>query len=390
MVLSTQLVACAQDVPPADTAPPAITEALRPYDVSILVPLPEASKRTSMLGPDAGGPRGELLPRGLYAQLPTLEKFGDNVLMYDLLRVVGIRLDPCFPTLDRASPDGCKPQVRVVMQPIRLEAVDDQLTLVAVDVAVHLFYSVETPALEELLAWTMDARKQAVPDAASAPLGVHPALARDGVEGPFAQALGARLLGAVGEDNLTRVTVMTLGDFGNVWIFAGFDVSGDTLVPFGIPTISANAQKVSNTDSSGMTFAAGKFQPPVSGPEDVSVWLDSSAASAATPTVQEQAFAALLRLENPGRHDPTTVDCATCHVAPAARQWATENLGLAASDFDEEYRDPSGRPVAGATTSRTDELRMFGYFDTRPSISQRTVNETDALVRFWNAELELD
>ncbi len=391
LVLSVMLGACAADEPPADEAPPKLTEAVRPCDVSLLMPLPEAPQRLSLLGPDESGALGELLPRRLYADLPQLEKFTENVQLYDLLRVVGIRLDPCFPTLDPSKPEGCKSMVRLVMQPIRLVTVNDQLGLEAVDLAVHLFYAVDEPALEELLAWLVDARMRALPDAAATPsvLGVHPALAKEGVDGAFMTTLRAKLLGAIGEQNLTRVTVMTLGDFGNVWTFAGFDVAGEALVPFTIATIPNDSQKVTNTDSTGEAFVSGKLEPPKPGADDVTFWLESEAVVSATTAAQTQAFSTLVRIENPTMQNPDTIDCASCHLAPAARYWATSELGLVPADAD-EYRDPEGRPIAGATLARTDELRMFGYFDTRPSISQRTVNETDALVRFWNAKLELE
>jgi hypothetical protein len=389
LVVSVLLAACGTQEPPGEVTPPKLTEPLRTYDVSILMPLPDAPQRLSLIGPDETGPLGELLPRRLYADLPQLEKFVENVQMYDLLRVVGIRLDPCFPTLDPSKPEGCTSMVRLVMQPIKLVTIDDRLALSATDLAVHLFYAVDEPELEELAAWLADARARSVPDAEPGPLAVHPALAKEGVDGAFMTTLKGKLMSAIGEQNLTRVTVMTLGDFGNVWTFEGFDVTGDALKPFAIPTIPQTSQKVTNTDSTGKAFVSGKLEPPKEPTDDVSFWLESEAVMGATPAAQAQAFATLVRIENPTMQNPDTIDCASCHVAPAARHWATGVLGLEPAATD-EYRDPSGQPVAGATLARTDELRMFGYFDTRPSISQRTVNETDALVRFWNAKLGLD
>jgi hypothetical protein len=380
-------VACGAD-PAAPETPPPIEAALAPSDVSILMPLPAASERLSLLGPDARGARGPLLPRDLYGQLPELEIFSDNVDTYDLLRVVGIRLDPCFPTLDPSSADGCKSMVRLVMQPIRLVAAGDALELRAVDAAVHLFYAVDEADLEDLLAWLVAARRDAVSDG-RATLGVHPALTAQGLDGPFMTTLRSRLLAAIGGDNLTRVTVMALGDFGNVWTFAGFDVKGDTLEPFVIPTLAASSQSFTNVDATGATFSQTKLVPP-GVDQDIALLLDSDAALAAPPSEAQAPFTATLRIENPRLENPDTIDCATCHIAPAARRWAETALALDAADFAEEYRDPAGLPVEGATGSRTDELRMFGYFDSRPSVSRRVVNETDALVRFWNAKLGLD
>jgi len=369
--------------------PPPITAPVEACDVSILMPMPPAPERLSLLGPNEEGSHGPLLPAGLYADLPQLELFTDNAETYELLRVVALRLDPCFPTLDRADAPGCKSVVRLVMQPVRLVAVDDELALEAVDAAVHLFYSVDEDKLEALLARLVDARIQAVGAGAGATLGVHPALAQGGLGSPFMMTLRRQVLETLGADNLTRVTVMALGDFSNVWTFAGFDVKDGALQPIDVSTLPAVSQKFTNVDATGATFSNTKLVPPGT-VENIDLLLDSATAATADPAALAAAYEASVRIENPAIYNPDTIDCATCHIAPATRRWAEAELDFDASALDFEYRGSDGKPVPGATGSRTDELRMFGYFDERPSISQRVVNETDALVSFWNGELGLN
>src|SRR6185503_19656134 len=72
----------------------------------------------------------------------------DAGLYYDELRVVAMRIDPCFANLGPiTNPATCKNQLRLVLQPLRFEAG----TTGMVDGAVHAFYSITRDELVSLV-----------------------------------------------------------------------------------------------------------------------------------------------------------------------------------------------------------------------------------------------
>lgn len=66
-------------------------------------------------------------------------------------------------------------------------------------------------------------------------------------------------------------------------------------------------------------------------------------AKAASKTAQQAAFDAALRIENPTKHSPDTIDCASCHV--------------------------------------------FSYRDGHPMIAVRVINETASVVAYLNGSV---
>ena len=75
-------------------------------DVSILLPLPTTQSNDRLFRPLAKGTFGELLPRNIYDLMPEL-LLETSEETFHKLRVVGIRLDPCFPTSAEATQ--CQP-----------------------------------------------------------------------------------------------------------------------------------------------------------------------------------------------------------------------------------------------------------------------------------------
>ena len=121
-------------------------------DVSIMFPLPQtATDIGSLLAPSATGARGILVPQALYTSVaelpgstltstaPTNGLAGYSIASYDDLRVVSVRIDPCFAVM---QPDphgvGCPPQIRLVLQEVRAT---DGGAPQAFDSALHAIYS---------------------------------------------------------------------------------------------------------------------------------------------------------------------------------------------------------------------------------------------------------
>jgi len=359
-----------------------LTETVGASDVSFLYPLPEErAERTSLLGLDAAGRRGALLPRALYDRLPPLDTLASNEELYLLQRVVGVRLDPCFPA--PSAPGGCLQTLRLVVQPV----VPDGAGLTTTDLALHLFYRLsgdELPVLLQDLAAERRmagiAREDDVPAG-----GAHPLLAREGISGPFAGRLRGWILEHAGVDTLFRVTFMGREHVGLTWRFGAFSVEDKDLTPLKVPLLSVTEQTFTNHDFAGETFVNAGTLPVSPSTADVKLLFDPSRFRAAPEAAQAIAIDNALRVENPDFETPESIDCATCHAVGPALHLARVSTGDSA--FDRAYRRPDGTTPTGATVTKTNELRAFGYFGAKPSISQRTANETAAVVVRVNATL---
>lgn len=380
-VASVVALACSSATEAVAPAPRALTEEVGAHDVSFLYPLPPQAQRTSLLGAAASGARGALLPSELYSGLPPLDFLTPNLDGYHLFRVVGVRLDPCFPGLGVPDETSCKNQLRLVMQPVLPQPGGKALT--TSDTALHLFYSLTRAELADTLAQLVLLR-QAAGIEQGGPVGVHPALAREGLEGPFAAGVRALVLAHAGRDNLTRVTFMALEQVGQAWRFGGFDIEGGMLRPMTIPLVGVTEQTFQNLDLRGQTFERAATYPASPSDDNLKSLLDPKWLDAASPAERLAAYKHALRVENPTAYSPDTLDCATCHVASAARRYAEATYGLSA-EGPERYTPASGPPLAGATGNATNELRAFGYFGVQPSVNPRVVNETAEVVLRVNA-----
>ena len=374
------LVSCSA-APPTEI-PLELTAEVGVDDVSFLYPLElPLAQRTSLLGAASTGAKGPLLPKDLFGALPPLDILTPNAENYSLLRVVSVRIDPCFPGLGVKSEDACKNQIRLVMQPVLPKP---GVGLTSADVAVHLFYSLTRPELSGVLRQIVELREASSIPRSLGPVGIHPALGRDGAEGPFAKGLRALLLDHAGKDNLTRVTFMGIEQVGQKWRFGGFDVEGAAMRPISIPLVTVKEQVFQNRDLDGVTFVGAGAEPPSPGPDAIGLLLDPRALAAASADERLVAYKAALRIENPKLYSPDTIDCATCHATPAARTFAERTYGPFPAALSERYAPPQGLSSSGATAQATNELRAFGYFGDRPSVSARTVNETAEVVEHVN------
>jgi hypothetical protein len=385
--LASLAAACGDDDAGTTASPPArptrLTSTVGVDDVSFLYPLPaDVSLRLSLLGASDEGARGELLPAEIYRALPPLDTLLPNTDSYFLMRVVSVRLDPCFPGLGTEEA-ACQNQVRLVMQPVVPAVSGPGLT--TLDLAVHLFYALGREELAGMLQELTDLRVASGLAPSEGPVGVHPALAREGMKGTFATALRALLLRHAGKDNLTRVTFMGTEQVGQVWRFGGFDRQDGKLVAMQIPLVDVREETFRNGDLDGVSFDRAATSPPSPAADDVRLLFNPGALATATDEARRAAYQSALRIENPTRHSPESIDCATCHITMAARRFAERAHGLSPEGVDGRYTHPRALPLAGATVERTDELRAFGYFDARPSISQRAVNETAEVVEHVNA-----
>lgn len=345
-------------------------------DLSILFPFPtSAAERDLLIAADDVGGSGEVLPFALFEAAADLSiYFEDDAAEYAALRVVAARIDPCF----RASPEmACRPQLRVVLQPI-----EDQQGLFAVDAALHVFYELEDAELTGLLGAVT--RAQSAEDAAG-PLRVHPAMAREGLEGDAAQTVRSAMLAVMGVERLSRMTFMQLGGQANVWIFGGFDRVDGQMIPLSIVGSGATTQTFDNNAVPDLQDFHGGVEP-ILQPDDLSLFYESDTARNLSDDDLWPAYESALRVQNPTVHTSESVSCVACHTANAAIEWAHRNTDLASRPSPARFEnDVDLTPPSSVFGEESRTVRAFGYQDTTPAVSNRTIFETAMLVAHFRA-----
>jgi hypothetical protein len=374
-LLAAGLLACFACGRPDDraasgTAPETAGPTLAPGDVTVLAPLPAPDHLDALLG--AGG----LLPDAIAAQIGQLAPQFTPDDTRARLRAVCTRFDPCAPK-PGGDPHACIGEMRVVLQPL----VITDGAVAAQDAAVHVFYDLDAEATSALAR-----RLVALADPAPPPaLAVSPRLARG--DAPYASALRELVTDLAAHGELSRVTFLRNVDVkGNGWTFGGFDVhAGGVAVPLAIPRVGGSEQAVVVHGSGPFVFS---LSPAPSGDDTLGLLLDPTRlgilADANPDGARDRAltgFAAALALENPTRHDASTADCASCHVAEASRLFAHAFAAHAGFSLDPSgaFSPDADRGTAATTAAQT--LRACGYVGTKPALAQRTANESAVAAR---------
>lgn len=347
------------------------TRALTMREVSVLFPLPPAGGLGGLLAADAMGVGGPLVPTLIYEQLPQLLLSASAEVLYGQLRVIAARFDPCT---NRLTDQPCRAEVRLVLQPLTVEGGATS----AADAAIHAIYELDAGEFARVIA-ALRALGDGAPELTrDQGLGVHPVMAREGLDGTYAQGLRTLLLGAVGEGRLRRLTFMQLSGRANVWIFGGFDRSAAGVYsPTRIPGVDTPTQQIVHNVFDD-TLRLG-VTPTVRDADDFSLLYESDAIRAASEVDRTAALDATLRVESPRRHDPDTVDCARCHVAFVSRRWTERVLGVDTSSSAHRFRAPGfdlsvPEDIRPPQAQRT--FRAFGWLGQLPAISARTAHET--------------
>jgi hypothetical protein len=371
------------------TAAPTIAQM---NDMTIVYPLATSSSefKKGYLAASSAGVGGALLPEALYQAAVPASKGpvgvgGTADMAYADLRLVAVRLDPCFANIGPVTnPAGCENQLRLVFQSLSFQGGQTS----ALDGAVHAFYSLTRAELVAAVQAIAALRKSTD----LGPLAPHPLLVSQGITGAFGRGLEKIVLTYAGASKLTRFTHFMGANLSTEWTFEGFDVAKGKATPMVIPTLPGSATSV--TFFAGFSAPiAGGFTPATTSDDDVSVLVNVDDANSATPALRQAAFNAALRIQNPGFESPNTIDCASCHVAQDAQVLMGQgqfNLSPAgnANAFAPDPNFVSAKDFA-ATTSPTAQsagfnVHMISYKDDALFIGQRVINETAAIVTYMN------
>lgn len=350
---------------PADAPPP--PPSLGMNDVSVLFPLPSSLSAPGYLRATDQGAHGVLLPRKVFDLIPTFPVVPTEGLVYDRLRVLSLRFDGCG-----GPRDNCHPQIRVVLQPLR----DDGL---ARDSALHVFYRLDTAAMGDVVSALRGMRALA-PGLTDGPLDVNPALAAQGVMGPWGAALRELLLRHLGEQRMTRMTFfLRAPPVQEVWFFGGVERTDGAFVVMDIVGVGRGNQRVIRTDEAqGYRY---DLTPVGATPEDHGAVLSAAASARASVEARNAALASLHRVGNPDRYVPDDLPCAGCHLATYVLAEAERTHGITAEGFAaDRYTSRHDLSLRGGATDVSSSLRAFGWFNADAMIAQRTVNESAAVI----------
>jgi hypothetical protein len=180
-----------------------------------------------------------------------------------------------------------------------------------------------------------------------------------------------------------------------MWDFGGFDVTPSKVTTMVIPRVQTRLQSFLNLSPSDSSFTRGERPEAPTGtltvPDNLDdtfnpILEDSSALSSSDSATLRANVDAIFRIENPKINSPDTIDCASCHAAESARNWATAkfpdlHLDVSSFQFQSKLNLKSGSSYSYGSHS----MRAFGYEGTSPAISQRTINESAAMAESLNS-----
>jgi hypothetical protein len=368
-------------------------------DVSILFPLAKtrAAFDRGYLSPTSPARGGELLPKAIYERAfgppGTLLVGGTPAApLLSGLKLVSIRLDPCFAQIGPIASEGaCKNQLRLIFQTMTFGS----SSATAADDGVHVFYSLTRDELKRAVTTMIDLRRAAAGEKRLGALGPHPLLKKAGgdLDVETAAKVGELVRSLAGPSNLIQITQFAPSGLDTTWNFSAFDVEKNETKS--IPTLSAG-------DDQHVAFFAG-FTPnelegdpafvPVSrapAADNMQALGNRLTAAAASADVRKRAFGAMLRLEDPNVHSPETIDCASCHAVEPVRKLVgkkhfASDMASTAGAFRPNARFvPAAdmEPIAQAESGVN--VHMFSYKGTVPSVHRRMINETAAVVAHVN------
>jgi hypothetical protein len=352
------------------------------HDVSVLFPLPEQLDSSAVLRLGSEGRGGPLLSEQAYA---SIDVFQAQAFSYDDWIVVAARIDPCFPDLAllESAPETCRRQIRLVAQPLALAPQSSQV--VASDQGLHLLYDLGDDfdaAADEWLAL----RALGPTDV---PLGVHPTLVEEGLDGEFGVVFRAMLTTYVGAATLSQLTFMNGRSV--EWEFGGFRVEpAGTLTPIEIHGLEGATRVLYRATSETKPFELEPVSPEgfallaLAGSYDEETGgLVFDAPYWELKVAVEQAIA----IEDPTRENPDTIDCASCHFAERARKraklYGVDPGGIPPYQHDANLFDT----VPPAEQENLLQLRGFGWNGTTPIFLQRTIHESAAVATVLGAGL---
>lgn len=342
------------------------------HDVSILFPLPETLPSSPDFSGLAMGERGRWLPDSILRMMPSLEATIMPDRFAEVMQVVGVRFETN--------------EIRLVWQPLAVQVLPTGKTEVrSIDAALHSFYRFTDAEFSNILSELKTLNTEYSEGSVSDPLLVHPVLAREGWKGPYGQGLRKILMTYVGEQNLSRVTFMTVLLANLQWHFGGYDIVDGEPKAMVIPKIPGNAGPLRPTNIQIFVNNAfppteffGGIGPAPKDQEDLNRLMSDSRKETADQVGRfTRAHATIGQIENPNVRSDQNTDCVSCHIAEPARRFIEARMPeLKGPHADSYIAQIYNLTNTSPDRDRTDNIRNFGYFGSTPSVSQRVIHDT--------------
>lgn len=354
-------------------------------DVTYLFPLPEKIENSLLRVTDTGT-SGELLPAAVLSKLPFLIPGFTNDYIFKNLRVVALRIDPCFPL---PNPSSCQKQVRLVWQPLDI---DESGAITTLDTALHSFYVLSDSQFNLLLSqiqiWK---NKNSTPQNQSSALDVYPLWKKEKDKTASLVEFQNLIKNFIGSANLSRITMMVLRRAGDVWGFLGFDISQQLTMQRMTIARLANEQTQFFTNALNVdnNFIYAQMAPP---PIEPYANLQNLVSKPKYLTEEDILLnlKSTFDIENPNVFTPENMDCVSCHIAQPAREWIKKKLPLQTykeSQIQHESKNTNYNLENKSTqVFNTQQFRALGYFKNQISISQRVINESATVAEALNSQ----
>jgi hypothetical protein len=347
-------------------------------DVAVLFPLDSHNQALPKIL--LSGPKTELIPQKIYAELWQASKaagiaapFLSSLETAEGWAIVGYRVDPCAPQGSHAPNGPCTAEIRLIAQPLTPENGPS-------DTALHLIYDIEDSSrliYQEILNLKTKAEALSMVSTNGKPLGVHPLLALAAMNSNReVPALHSDFLTKfVDKTRLKKVTIMGLRDaFALDWIFLGGDVIKGKWIQGKIPNLASGQDNFVEFDLrvDPNPFTSRPLDSRLSTYDFFSTGVDT------TEAIRQTLAEAAHRLENPELSNRNTADCLSCHSATTMRIHAIAQMPFIIQGLT--AKNPKGitafpEPLTLQNHNLNWNLRAFGYFDQRATLSMRTVNE---------------
>jgi hypothetical protein len=369
---------------------------LAPADVSFLLPLPRDEFQVK--ASDAGA-KGELLSERNFGQVPGFVKRGHPNVQdpYSKMFITAVRIDPCAPQVAAdADPARCgNGLIRLVAQLVEKDRPPT-------DAGIHLIYKFDADEFAQVIEDVQELKRLSPVPTDGEPIGVHPGLRGLDGQDPAAKAasvaFGAKvkefILKHVGKKNYFATSAMVTLDRS----LTADKPPGSITWEWSIGVVAlGQVTRLPVTGVSGIHFTQqftargrdGTVSPESKVVPEMAAILS---ASPPAPDANPAAYNASFRIENPTLFTIPQGDCVSCHLSSPGRIAAEGKFGQEITGVD-KFVSPAGvvSPMADGVRqlmgNQVYVVLNFAYFFGKPSVSQRTINETMEIIRFLNTSV---
>ncbi|RZA14713.1 MAG: hypothetical protein EOP10_27570 [Proteobacteria bacterium] len=312
-------------------------------------------------------------------------------------RLVSLRIDPCANPVNAGLDDTkCVRQLRLIFQEIGIKG-----RFFASDNNVHAIYQVTDDEMKAIAETLRSIAKNAQMDLSKEPLLPHPVLSKEGPQGDYYKGVLSIIHRFARASKLTHLAFFADVNGGRQghWPMLQFAIKDGKPLPMAIlqaEQAEGEAPKFVQRQDGGqgglLSPSPASVSPDTIFPEFAMGRPHGSQADFDTWWAKVDAikWGRTFAVEHPIRHDPTSLDCASCHNAFQERRTVTERAeskGTMASlvvPLDAFKSDHFNLSIHIPVNFDLTSLQMFSYFRRDEKITQRVVNDAAVSADYLN------